>query len=333
MAGLAAIETTDQIMDRLKLATAQLGIATIRKLEISLTAKDEKATGQMVNEEFVAALMKCHLYLSKIDASSITRAYKVDDLTVNYQQFMDHLSPKLSAEREKIVHHFFELIQQHTNQKANTIKYSDLLSLCDFKSHPAVQSGQFSANTAREVIKAALDGIQNENDEITYPKFQHLVIKAALDGIQNENDEITYPKFQHFFRGIASAYPYNTQALVNFIQSCWHSVYKHDNHGNISVEEANKYVEQIEAMLAEKTRQKLKGSESEVTCLTKQFKFYDGQKLGYLNYATFTQTLESFGVMAPEKELMLFFDKWCTVDGDTKKFFYRPFVTKLFQLH
>jgi len=296
-------------MDRLKLATAQLGIATIRKLEISLTAKDEKATGQMVNEEFVAALMKCHLYLSKIDASSITRAYKVDDLTVNYLQFMDHLSPKLSAEREKIVHHFFELIQQHTNQKANTIKYSDLLSLCDFKSHPAVQSGQFSANTAREVIK------------------------AALDGIQNENDEITYPKFQHFFRGIASAYPYNTQALVNFIQSCWHSVYKHDNHGNISVEEANKYVEQIEAMLAEKTRQKLKGSESEVTCLTKQFKFYDGQKLGYLNYATFTQTLESFGVMAPEKELMLFFDKWCTVDGDTKKFFYRPFVTKLFQLH
>lgn len=84
-------------------------------------------------------------------------------------------------------------------------------------------------------------------------------------------------------------------------------------------------------MIAEKTRQKIKGMESENTTLLRQFKFFDTESLEYLNYAQFVRTLESFGVLAPEKEMTMLFDKWCQVDGDKKRLFYRPFIKKLFE--
>lgn len=253
--------------------------------------------------------MKCNLYLSKIDSSNIIRYFKINDLEINYKKFMKELCPKLTAEREKMVQQLFELIHKNTNKQNenNIICYNDLMNLCDFKNHPSVQSGQFSAKTARELIKTAFDGIQNEKDEITLTKF--------ID----------------FFCGISCGYPYNNAALFRFIQNCWHSIFENVNDGNFTLEEAKKYVEQIEAMLAEKTRQKVKGSESENNTLLRQFKYFDREALSYCNYSQFVRTLESFGVMAPEKEMTMLFEKWCKVDGDKKKLYYRPFITQLFK--
>merc|ERR1712083_894122 len=112
----------------------------------------------------------------------------------------------------------------------------------------------------------------------------------SFDSVQNEKDEITFTKFKHYFRGIGSGYPYNTNALIRFIQSCWRSVFEKVNNGNFTVEAANKYVEQIEAMLAEKTRQKVKGSESENSTLLRQCKHFDIANKNFLNFEQFVQT-------------------------------------------
>eukprot|EP00483_Globobulimina_turgida_P000271 UN00271 len=284
---MAAIETTEEIMDKLRLNVAQLGISTIRKLHNLFAKTDPDKTCQVSNEEFMSALMKNAIYLSKIDASNIIRTYKVNELQVNYFKFMDELSPLLTNEREQAVKQLFDLIKENTKQSENIILYPDLMSLCNFNKHPAVLSGQFSANYAREMIK------------------------SAFDSIQNDKDEITYTKFKFFFRGIGSGYPYNTDAFIRFIQSCWCTMFKNVNDGNFSVEEAKKFVEQIEAMLAEKTRQKVKGSENESNTLLRQFKHFDTRSANYVNFHQFVRTLESFGVMAPEKELTMMFDKWC----------------------
>merc|ERR1712212_567011 len=87
--------------------------------------------------------------------------------------------------------------------------------------------------------------------------------------------------------------------LVCFMQSIWGSVYKDANSGTLSVKEANKYVAQIEAMLAEKTRQKIKGSDNEEGTLLKAFKHFDSKALEFVSYAEFVRTLESFGVLSP----------------------------------
>lgn len=307
MAGLAAIETTEQIMDRLRLSVAQLGIATIRKLQMGFSKVDKKETGIVANEEFLSVLMKNSLFLSKIESSNIIKTYKVDELNINYAKFMEQLCPKLSSEREEKIQQLFDLIRENTKQTENIIFYRDLMSLCDFKNHPSVQSGQFSEVHARDLIQ------------------------TAFNGIQNDKDEITPTQFMKFFQGISCGYPYNKLALFRFLQDCWHEMFQYVNNGNFNVEEANKYVEQIEAMLAEKTRQKIKGMESENSTLLRQFKFFDTERLEYLNYAQFVRTLESFSVLAPEKEMTMLFDKWCNVDGDKKKLFYRPFITKLFE--
>lgn len=93
-------------------------------------------------------------------------------------------------------------------------------------------------------------------------------------------------------------------------------------------------------MLAEKTRQKVRGSESESNTLLRQFKHFDTVDKSYLNYSQFSRTLESFGVMAPEKELTMMFDKWCVEEKDEnnagpgiKKLYYRKFVKELFKNH
>jgi len=268
-------------------------------------------TGQVPNEEFMSTLMQNSVYLSKIDLSNILKTYKVNDLDTNYAKFMDDLSPVLTEEREKVVKQLFDLVHTHSKQKEDIILYQDLMSLCNFKHHPAVQSGQFSPNCAKDIIK------------------------TAFDSMQNEKDEVTYDNFKYFFRGIGSGYPYNTEAFIRFIQSCWGSMFEKVNDGNFSIEEQNKYIEQIEAMLAEKTRQKVKGSESENNTLLRQFKHFDIADNNWLNYVEFVRTLESFGVMAPAKDLTVLFNKWCVEELDDKqmmkKLKYRGFVEKLFQ--
>ena len=180
----------------------RLGIATIRKLQISFDKVDKKGSGITSNEEFLNVLMKNSMFLSKIEASNILKALKVNELEINYAKFMEQLCPKLSSEREEKVQQLFDLIREHTKQTENIIFYRDLMSFCDFKNHPSVQSGQFSANFARNLIQ------------------------SAFDGIQNNKDEITATRFIEFFKGISCGYPYNTKALYRFIQDCWHKMFK-----------------------------------------------------------------------------------------------------------
>lgn len=299
---MAAIETIEDIVDKLKLRVGQLGISEIRKLEIALEAKDEKEAGQIGNAEFMMAMHKCNIFVSKLDASNILKSFAANDVEMNYGDFMEQLSPPLTAEREKVVQQLFLLIQEDSDSE-DAIMYDDLFSACNFKNHPDVQSGQISQNHAQEMME------------------------SAFDSIQNEKDEISLSNFLHYFRGISSGYPYNTKAFIRFIQSIWSTAFEKVNRGNFSVEEANKYVEQIEAMLAEKTRQKIKGSDNEETTLLKAFKHFDAMTHEYVDYSEFVRTLESFGVLAPEKELTMLFDKWCSTKN---KLFYRPFAHQLF---
>eukprot|EP00483_Globobulimina_turgida_P008547 UN08564 len=170
---LKAIETTNEVMDKLRLNVAQLGISTIRKLHNLFAETDTDKTCQLTNEEFIFALMKNTIYLSKIDASNIIRKYKVNELEVNYFKFMDELSPPLTNEREQAVKQLFDLIQENTKQNGNIILYHDLMSLCNFNVHPAVVSAQFSANP--HLVKSA---------QLSGQFFQEM-IKSAFDSIQN----------------------------------------------------------------------------------------------------------------------------------------------------
>merc|ERR1719410_2579067 len=256
----------------------------------------------------MSALMQNSVHLSQIDLSNVLKTYKANDLDTDYAKFLDDLSPALTADREKVVKQLFDLVQKHSQPKdgKDVILYQDLMSLCNFKHHPAVQSGQFSPNYARQIIE------------------------TAFDSIQNDKNEISYDVLKYYFRGIGSGYPYNTKAFIRFIQSCWGSMFEKVNDGNFNVDEQNKYIEQIEAMLAEKTRQKVKGSESENNTLLRQFKHFDIANKNFLNFEQFVQTLESFGVMAPAKDLATLFGKWCVEEKDEnnkviKKLRYREF--------
>merc|ERR1719486_1373329 len=143
----------------------------------------------------MSVIMQNSVYLSKIDLSNILKAYKVNDLDIDYGKFLNALSPKLSAEREKVIKQLFDLIRAQKKQNDDFIFYQDLMALCDFKQHPSVQSGQFSANYSREIVE------------------------SAFYSIQDKDDRVKYDDFVRYFGGISSAYPYNTDAFVRFVQS------------------------------------------------------------------------------------------------------------------
>ena len=123
---------------------------------------DKNTTGVVANEEFLSVLMKNSLFLSKIESSNIIKTFKVSELEINYAKFMEQLCPKLSKEREEKIEQLFDLIRENTKQGDNIIFYRDLMALCDFNKHPAVQCGQFSANYARDLIKTAFEGKKHE---------------------------------------------------------------------------------------------------------------------------------------------------------------------------
>jgi len=308
---MAAIETTEEVMDKLKLKVAQLGIATIRNLQIALESYDVKKEGKAGNTEFITALNNCKLFMSQIDESSVIKAYRttITGLVVDYAKFMNDLSAPLTAEREQAVEQLFKLIQATTKTAGDVIMYTDLMALCDVKNHPDVKSGHYSINFIQQSVETAFDSVQNENDEITVDAF-----KVA-------------------FRGIGSGYPYNEEAFMRFIQSCWSAVFVNVQSGNMSKKEEDKYVGQIESMLAEKTKQKCKGSENEDRALLRQFKHFSSYPSSETcGYEEFKKTLESYGCLAPEKELTMCFNKHCSTDAKgNKKLFYRQFIEELFQ--
>lgn len=311
---MAAIETTEEVMDKIKLNVAQLGISTIRKLQIALTSYDPKKEGKVDNTEFSTAMKKVKLFLSKIDESNIVKAYRTSPtgLVVDYATFLNDISPPLVEQRENAVVQLFTLIQSKQKTPGKVILYTDLMALCNVKNHPEVQSGQFSTNYVQEAIVTAFDSVQNENDEITLDSF-----KSA-------------------FRGIGSGYPYNHNAFTRFIQSCWSAVFENVKMDSVSKKEEDKYVGQIESMLAEKTRQKCKGSMNEDRALLKQFKHFSSYpESETCSYVEFKQTLESYGCLAPEKELTICYDAHCSTDEKTgnKKLFYRTFIQQLFEKH
>jgi len=309
---MAAIETTDDIMDKLRLAVGQLGIAAVRTLQILFESQDPKNTGCVANAQFTSMLMKGQIFVSQMDSSNIFKTFAVSELEISYSQFMQQLSPPLTKEREAAAEQLFARIAAE-KETGDLIRRADLLALCEFGAHPEVASGQISQNRAKELITTAFDSIGDGDD-----------------------GEISLGEFLYYFRGIASGYPYSTAAMVCFIESVWRSLYREAKAGSLSAKEAQKCIEQIEAMLAEKTRQKIKGSDNEESTLLKAFKHFDSKALEFVSYAEFVRTLESFGVLAPEKELTMLFEKWCQrpfLNDAPKKLCYRPFVRQLFRTY
>jgi len=308
---MAAIETTQEVMEKIQLNVAQLGIATMRKLELTLETYDPKKEGKSENTEFTTSMNKCKLFLSKIDESNIIKAYRTSPtgLIVDYAKFLNDLSPPLNEVRVKAVEQLFTLIQKKKGTKGDVITYTNLMALCNVKNHPAVQTGQYSSN------------------------FIQQSVETAFDSVQNENDEITMDEFKKAFRGIGSGYPYNDEAFCRFIQSCWSTVFENVKMNSVSSKEVEKYVGQIESMLAEKTKQKCKGSENEDRALLRQFKHFSSYPSGETcSYEEFKKTLESYGCLAPEEELTMCFEKHCSEDDEgKKKLFYRTFIEELFK--
>ena len=132
---MAAIETTDDIMDKLRLAVGQLGISEIRKLQLLFESQDAENTGKVANAQFTSMLMKGNIFLSKIDSSNIFKAFKVTDLEISYADFMEQLSPPLTSEREEVVEQLFNLMAAAKGNE-DMVLHADLLSLCDFAAHP-----------------------------------------------------------------------------------------------------------------------------------------------------------------------------------------------------
>eukprot|EP00485_Elphidium_margaritaceum_P014416 CAMPEP_0202726022 /NCGR_PEP_ID=MMETSP1385-20130828/184401_1 /ASSEMBLY_ACC=CAM_ASM_000861 /TAXON_ID=933848 /ORGANISM="Elphidium margaritaceum" /LENGTH=381 /DNA_ID=CAMNT_0049392235 /DNA_START=106 /DNA_END=1252 /DNA_ORIENTATION=+ len=381
-------------MNKLRVTVARLGITTIRNLFalFAAAANDTSEAQQISNEEFVGVLMKAHIHLSTYDEASVIKAYKVDDLNVNYMKFMDDLSPPLSEEREKAVKELFSLIQKRSNQEnADVILYTDLKCF-DESSHSFINNDEASVikaykvddlnvnymkfmddlspplsekreNAVKELFSLIQKRSNQENaDVILYTDLkaffdpaQHPDVKmgrlvknaaqqqmeAAFAGIQNAKDEISLDKFKQYFRGVSSGYPFRLEPFVQFVRGCWCSLFVNLNDDSTENEKNSQqqFVLQIEAMLAEKTRQKIKGTENECNTLLRQFKHYDLEKLGFVTYDQFVHVLESFGVLAPEKELRAFFAKWSKpqqqqkASGQDNLLWYRPFIQSLFETY
>lgn len=241
--------------------------------------------------------MKAGIHLSKYDASNILKSYQSDALTVNYIQFLDKLCVKLDNERLQVTKDLFQAIQKNgLNQYSNNsnkkhaenemIFYCDLIEMFDVECHPSVKCGRKSTEYINEEIR------------------------SALDSIGDENGHISYLRFCEYFRDICTAYPFNVPAYVHFIHCCWNKVFDNQslknhltnqnvNGSGLKQHEIQAYIEQIEAVLAEKVRQKVRGNENESRTLLRCFKHFDLKNKNVVDYKHFIRTLESFGVIMP----------------------------------
>jgi Ca2+-binding EF-hand superfamily protein len=300
---MSVVETHEEILRKLSLVIARNGIATMIRIKKALASFDE-GTGVIFNEEFVSALMKGYIFLSKHDASALLRRYRADDLRVQYALFLEDMQSEMTSIRLAIVTELFAAL---LTVGAESIAYQTLIDKFDASAHPNVVMGMLSIEKARQMLVEALDSTADSEGYITKSKF--------VDA----------------FRGISAAYPYNAERFTDFVSNCWHSVLL-TKEANIEetqdAMELKEYFSQLTVTFAEKVEQKAAGSTGKRTTLIRAFKHFDIGSEGNVQFKEFQRTLETFGVIVPVETLKAYFNSFASCDG--KKINYKTLAAEIF---
>jgi adenylate kinase family enzyme/Ca2+-binding EF-hand superfamily protein len=216
------------------------------------------------------------------------------DEKLDYRDFIEKLSGELSLRRENIIGQVWDKLASG----ADSIPVKLVIGAYSAEKNPRVLSGE---KTAQQVFREFVNNFENAGN---------------VDGM------VSFKIFFEFYRAIAASVPYNDDYFCSDMELSWSVT---ENSTNVGVPTA--LVRKVENLLREKIRQRAKKDGAEVEGLRLTFKFFDLEQTGLIDYKSFTQALERYGIqLTPEVAAGLYAD-FEQADGRIN---YSEFVAALF---
>lgn len=224
------------------------------------------------------------LFVSTQEQSELFRHYDQNqDGQISVVEFLAGLQESISDSRLSIVKQSWQFLDRH---KRGYVEVVQLRQLYNDLKHPRVLTREKTREEVRQ-------------------EFENALQKYSQGQVLTEEGFLTY------YASLSATIPLeNENYFQDLLLNCWEL-----NSLQSSVSQA-KLVE-IEDLICEKIRQRLRGDEDEGRAMSKTFRKFDRDNTGTITLQEFMSVLENWGCHLSEAEARVLFNKYDTDGSNT----------------
>lgn len=176
-----ALQSTTDPLEKLRLACLARGANGIQGLSRTFKIMDDDESRSLDKKEFAKGI---HDYgLTEMEPDIINELFEKFDKdgsgTVDFDEFLVNLRPKMSQARRSLIHQAFKKLDKTGD---NVVTIEDLRGVYSAKKHPKYLSGEW---TEDQVLRQFLDSFdsQDKDGRITDEEFQnyYVGVSASID--------------------------------------------------------------------------------------------------------------------------------------------------------
>ena len=263
-----------EILFNMKMQLKHKGFTSSKHLLKNFLDADADKSGYLSREEFETLLTKSGIFLSRMDITYLMRHFdKNKDGKISFNEFYDTLVPELNERRANIVNYAWFILAG----EGKSITIQQMYEKYHAANHPQVASGQ-------------------KQEQVILDNFLH-IFDANRKGPQGL---VTEYEFQKAHKEISASYPIDDDAFIRMMECVWGITE--------NKESSNQDIRQLQIVIKEKIRLRMKTTETEEQALLKLFKFIDLDRKGYLIPSEFHAALLRIGVDLTEQQVHGFFE-------------------------
>jgi len=176
-----AFQSEKDPLEKLRLACLARGANGIQGLSRTFKIMDDDESRSLDRKEFAKGI---HDYgLTEMDQDTINELFEKFDKdgsgTVDFDEFLVNLRPKMSQARKSLIHQAFKKLDRTGD---NVVTIEDLKGVYSAKKHPKYLSGEWNED---QVLRQFLDSFdsQDKDGKITDEEFQnyYVGVSASID--------------------------------------------------------------------------------------------------------------------------------------------------------
>uniref|UniRef100_A0A7S4DU90 EF-hand domain-containing protein n=1 Tax=Lotharella globosa TaxID=91324 RepID=A0A7S4DU90_9EUKA len=272
--------TVEEITTDLKFQIARRGGCSISSVGRTFAINDTNGDRLFDFDEFELVFNRSGLFVPKADLKKIFRHCDKDKSgKLDYNEFLQVLTPKLSGRRERIAILAFEAFDKTGD---GVVNLDDLKGVFDASKHPKVQTGELT-------------------EEMVFNQFLN---KFEGKDMKESDGKITKEEFLDYMTDLSSNFPFSDDAFVQMVENAWKVTEDQEKLKAVD----KKTIEAFKKEIREKVRQRTKGTKYERDTLAFAFKHFDLDGSGKIIFQEFQRALAILGLQPDERVGMALFN-------------------------
>ena len=265
----------DELINKIKYQLHAKGLDNITFIYDYFSSFDVDGSGELDKVEFENFTRKVGMFLTTQELTVWFKHFDLnEDKRIHYKEFIEALRREFNEKRIAAVKYAFQMLDTYMG---GNISLNELFSRYNASAHPRVKLREKKVETIQQEFEEGLK-YRAEGDNVTENAFleYYADVSACLPAKKDE----------YFIDTVLETWGLNDEAFVS-----------------------PQRIQELEAILYEKVRQRTHGADDEGKTATKVFRHFDKDESGYVTYDEFCQVLEAYGWVFKDNEILALFNK------------------------